>query len=73
MSYLRQHPRSLSAARQFLDYYQDRTAALTVLVAVGLYKRLASRMIRQKNRHKKPAISSRFFLSHSENYLASVL
>jgi len=28
MSYLRQHPASLPAARQFLDYYQDRTAAL---------------------------------------------
>jgi len=28
MGYLRQHPQSLPAARQFLDYYQDRTAAL---------------------------------------------
>ena len=28
MSYLRQHPQSLPAARHFLDYYQDRTAAL---------------------------------------------
>lgn len=28
MDYLRQHPRSLPMARQFLDYYQDRAAAL---------------------------------------------
>ncbi|SFH84748.1 5-bromo-4-chloroindolyl phosphate hydrolysis protein [Selenomonas ruminantium] len=28
MTYLRQHPQALPAARQFLDYYQDRTAAL---------------------------------------------
>lgn len=28
MAYLRQHPQSLPAARLFLDYYQDRTAAL---------------------------------------------
>ena len=28
MSYLRQHPKSLPAARHFLNYYQDRTAVL---------------------------------------------